>query len=979
MQTPRVLLANTLRKHISRENETPNQNEKHRADDRENKCKERGKETVKKRETRLRRDRERKRQKRTKHALESVNEHLNHQNEVSNQNINIPHVEPLSVLAESDQNLLQNFRAEINKLTNTLCLVCNERFPSIELIKEECCRHCYYDKNVIKKFSKENNMDPGDVPEELQGLTEIEKMLIAQIFSVVSVYRLRGGHSAFRDFNVRRVKVTRALYWLKANNCYYADIIINNEILRSLPDNGPVDDQLPQLEDVEDEYFDNNDDEDEDIITSNFVPAPLLSFNEESAIADTLGRMQASNLPIMWLNIDGNPINEFQTPGYIACAFPTLYPTGDGNLQSEHVRKIKPAGYFSHLLKYKDGRFAQHARWRYFALNSQMRWRALQEGKVYVKQSLNGEQLNVEDVQEMADNNNCMADKIVRFGEGLHGTRQFWNKRRAADLHWPELHELMPHGENPVTELDTSKQRHQDLIDNPHIAAWFEWQHRGSTHIHGIGKIQDAPIIEWERMKENEETMSNVVQYLDSLVTTINPGLDAPVPNHHSCQKRPDEIPSYCLRVNSTGQQNCRFGYPKETTESTYLRDNNGQPELIMARNDPYINPHNRLQLQGWRANVDLKPILNMNATIQYISKYTSKSEPRSAAFSDILNRILNNSRPGDSSLGVFQKLLLHTIAERDISAQETCHLLLSIPLYHSSRRFVTLNLNKEAPRWLYGTGYTNEENFSVNSEVGRTVQSPLQKYWSRPIKLEDFSLFQLYLKYNFWNNQWKECKCENIVRIWPRPSPKRNGPQWEEFCCIKVLLHVRHRNLNQLTENKTDLWSDLFNKHHAEIENVHADLLGLPVDNLENKFVNEENEDEQGDEQEREMQLEWMILSEMGPNVIIENSSGLGSHDIDRNYDWVGDVRWHHSDLNFANMANFIQQARTSGTINNENSVANCVENSHTLNEKQLAIFKRIESHYSDLIVNPSQVEPLRLIIMGTAGTGKSHLIKII
>ncbi|CAG8622486.1 9566_t:CDS:1, partial [Cetraspora pellucida] len=88
-----------------------------------------------------------------------------------------------------------------------------------------------------------------------------------------------------------------------------------------------------------------------------------------------------------------------------------------------------------------------------------------------------------------------------------------------------------------------------------------------------------------------------------------------------------------------------------------------------------------------------------------------------------------------------------------------------------------------------------------------------------------------------------------------------------------------------------------------------------------------------------------------MGQNVIIENSSGLGSHHIDRNYDWVGDVRWCHSDLNFADMANFIQQARTSDTINNENSVTNCVEDSHTLNEKQLAIFKRIESYYSDLI----------------------------
>ncbi|CAG8744750.1 16014_t:CDS:1, partial [Cetraspora pellucida] len=88
-----------------------------------------------------------------------------------------------------------------------------------------------------------------------------------------------------------------------------------------------------------------------------------------------------------------------------------------------------------------------------------------------------------------------------------------------------------------------------------------------------------------------------------------------------------------------------------------------------------------------------------------------------------------------------------------------------------------------------------------------------------------------------------------------------------------------------------------------------------------------------------------------MGPNVIIENSSGLGSRDIDRNYDWVGNVRWHHSDLNFADMANFIQQARTSGTINNENLVTNCIEDSHTLNEKQLAIFKRIKFHYSDLI----------------------------
>ena len=60
------------------------------------------------------------------------------------------------------------------------------------LIKGEC-RRCHTDTKTPKKFSADNNMDPGEVPEELQGLTDIEEMLIAQVFTVMSVYRLRGG------------------------------------------------------------------------------------------------------------------------------------------------------------------------------------------------------------------------------------------------------------------------------------------------------------------------------------------------------------------------------------------------------------------------------------------------------------------------------------------------------------------------------------------------------------------------------------------------------------------------------------------------------------------------------------------------------------------------------------------------------------------------------------------------------------------
>ena len=43
-------------------------------------------------------------------------------------------------------------------------------------------------------------MDPRDVPEELKGLTEIEEMLIAQVFTVMTVYRLRGGQNGYKEF-----------------------------------------------------------------------------------------------------------------------------------------------------------------------------------------------------------------------------------------------------------------------------------------------------------------------------------------------------------------------------------------------------------------------------------------------------------------------------------------------------------------------------------------------------------------------------------------------------------------------------------------------------------------------------------------------------------------------------------------------------------------------------------------------------------
>lgn len=73
-----------------------------------------------------------------------------------------------------------------------------------------------------------------------------------------------------------------------------------------------------------------------------------------------------------------NLVNEFSTEGYISCAFPSLFPTGAGDWLAPRVHPITVGYYFRHLLMYGDGQFAKHPRFWYFALNTEMSYRALQ-------------------------------------------------------------------------------------------------------------------------------------------------------------------------------------------------------------------------------------------------------------------------------------------------------------------------------------------------------------------------------------------------------------------------------------------------------------------------------------------------------------------------------------------------------------------------------------------------------------------------
>ena len=150
------------------------------------------------------------------------------------------------------------------------------------------------------------------------------------------------------------------------------------------------------------------------------------------------------------------------------------------------------------------------------------------------------------------------------------------------------------------------------------------------------------------------------------------------------------------------------------------------------ARNDDRVNTHNRTILQLWRANVDWQPVLSRHAVMNYIAKYAAKAEKSSETYHQMLVRLANIENPNEAASKAYKRLLTETLIERDIGAQETCHMLLELPLVESSRVFVTLNVSRE----VFKPVIKNEEN-----DDEAHLKLFIEGYMDRPYAMESVTL----------------------------------------------------------------------------------------------------------------------------------------------------------------------------------------------------------------------------------------------
>ena len=563
---------------------------------------------------------------------------------------------------------------------------------------------------------------------------------------------------------------------------------------------------------------------------------------------------------------------------------------------------------------------------------------------------------------------------------------------------------------------------------------WYRYEfavQRGSIHCHGLAKLRDDPglceltkvalkgylasktkenttlseisledltLIEND-IHEGETAETKICNYVDNLMSTMNPSPPDECtwqkPGVHPCKKQfadiietePEEdyidllnmvqrhticSSAYCLREKNDVQK-CRFGYPIDPCNRTHLEfekvnTKDGalryRAKVVTARNDSRPNRHQRLQLQGWRANCDINIIIDYHSCVEYLTKYASKAEKLSDVVRDAFTSVVSKLGDEIDINRTIKKLMMKAVGQRDMSIQEVMHQILSLKLFSSSYQVVTVSL--EGTRKLEVVG---------NDVVSQP--SVLDDYANRQQFRDDYpgilkeNLIQFVSKYYVKDKSLFFRPKMVVVRTFPSYYGNPTTPYYGSFCKYQLM---KHKPWN--TKPST-LWNDEEETDSTFIAYWNLFLqsdLGRELvpnwkhelDNISSYFdqVHDDDDFEEPLSGERE---EWMLLAELNSSV---STSTMNTPDTPESY-WESDCK-NYTDEQIGNMPSWISTQKEQ--YNPQLTMENIIE-IDTLNKEQHLAYTIVFDHF----VQPTENNPLLLIITGLAGSGKSYLIDAI
>ena len=248
-------------------------------------------------------------------------------------------------------------------------------------------------------------------------------------------------------------------------------------------------------------------------------------------------------------------------------------------------------------------------------------------------------------------------------------------------------------------------------------------------HIKGCSNLSDTSHYD-EDIKSGKQAAKTVCQHVDWLLSTVNPTPpDEEIwirPDVHPCKRRHKDIfkydqdsdyvdllntvqrhtkcsTCYCLRKKSDEPElKCRFHFPFELKSLTTLefeeikcKDNRVKykAKILTKINDPRLNSHQRLQLQGWRANCDIQVFIDLYACVEYLTNCATKCEPASVAVKKTFSSVMQNVDANTDPQKAMRKIIIKTLGERDHASQKVMHHLFSLKLHSSSFNVIPVHL----------------------------------------------------------------------------------------------------------------------------------------------------------------------------------------------------------------------------------------------------------------------------------------------
>jgi hypothetical protein len=440
-----------------------------------------------------------------------------------------------------------------------------------------------------------------------------------------------------------------------------------------------------------------------------------------------------------------------------------------------------------------------------------------------------------------------------------------------------------------------------------------------------------------------------------------------------------------------------------------------------------------------WRGNIDLSPVLGKHAAINYIAKYASKAESISGNLTQIMKDLARDQPDMDGIGTVIAKTWNRFCIERDFSAQEACHQLLQLQMVECSRVFETINLpsdlsvnrvvnpRRSRTRTRTRTAQPLQPNPAPNNATTNDAttndsqtKSKLEGYMERHEGFEDLCYYDMVKKY-LWRpkkKDWASRKSDAIVQVYPRnwqealrvrhdPTRPHDGQHSSTFATAArraLMLHMPFRKLDRLSDinllidptreptwydpaapsvDNDHRWKQCFLWHMScNTRRFPKSLVNLfyNIDITSEDFnvvVDPDNPDDTDDEWDptpdiaRRQEQEWETVARLplnGQRQMGQPREYFGSRDIDHQHDWNSD--WQHYQ--------FVSEPETFIATQKRRNIAEGRGVDLVVLPEMLNVGQR---NVYDYIVEGFRIggDPQRLnsIVMGTAGVGKSFVIR--